>query len=331
MESEALELALALYRAPSQRHALREMELPHDISVLIQLASAPQPLLQETAAGLDETENTVLEASRFYLQQTLFQPDASAYRVLGLARDATPERIREHYRWLQRWLHPDRRGEDWEALLATRVNWAWGRLRNETARNVYNLEQEQDDPVASDSEHTLEQKPLGDWRLIPIVHERRSRTKTIAIGALFCSCLALLYVALTRDESLMQEDPGTRSSAAASAVTARTIEPQLRSPVTNPVMAVPSVPVPAERAEAISSDAPNLATQAAGSSSPPTSLIEEQAPRSETGTVVPQTLAVQPLAKNVHSDGDADLSRATHHKRALMMKSRALSALPLRK
>ena len=166
MASEALELALALYRAPIKRHALRGMELPRDIGLVIQLASAPQPLLHDVAVDLNETEDTVREASRFYLQQMLFQPDASAYQVLGLPRNAAPERIREHYRWLQRWLHPDRRGEDWEGLLATRVNQAWGHLRTEAARRAYELEREHAGFTDSDPVRSVEPRPQGKWWLI---------------------------------------------------------------------------------------------------------------------------------------------------------------------
>src|SRR6185312_5977393 len=141
MQNEALQAALALYRAPTERFTLSHTELPRDIGPVMRLASAPQPLLQQTAAELGEDETVLLEAIRFYLQLMLFQPEASAYRVLGLAADAPQRQVREHYRWLQRWLHPDRRGEDWESLYAPRVNWAWNQLHNERARHEYDLEQ----------------------------------------------------------------------------------------------------------------------------------------------------------------------------------------------
>lgn len=137
MSGDALELALALYRAPILRSALRDRALPADIHLAIQLASAPQPLLHDVAARLHEPEANVLEAVRFYLLQVLFTPDASAYRLLGAQPDASSDRIREHYRWLQRWLHPDRCENEWEALFSARVNWAWHQLQNDARRLAY--------------------------------------------------------------------------------------------------------------------------------------------------------------------------------------------------
>src|SRR5690606_8719170 len=43
----------------------------------------------------------------------------------------------EHYRWLVRWLHPDRNADEWEALYADRVNRAWHNLRQPEKRAAY--------------------------------------------------------------------------------------------------------------------------------------------------------------------------------------------------
>lgn len=216
MGSEALELALAVYRTPIKRHALYDMALPHDIGLVLQLASAPQPLLSEVAAEVDESEDTIIEASRFYLQLALFQPDADAYRVLGLADNAPRERVREHYRWLQRWLHPDRRGEDWEALFATRVNWAWSNLRNEAARRAYDIECDHGTPTHPDASAALEGRRAAEWNPFLAHGNRTNRAGQIVIGALVCSCIALLYMALMRGDGVPQDEIGIRSNQTAS-------------------------------------------------------------------------------------------------------------------
>jgi hypothetical protein len=216
MGSEALELALAVYRTPIKRHALYDMALPQDIGLVLQLASAPQPLLSEVAAEADESEDTVVEAARFYLQLALFQPDADAYRVLGLADDAPHQRIREHYRWLQRWLHPDRRGEDWEALFATRVNWAWSNLRNEGARRAYDSENDHGESTLSDHDAAVEVRRSTAWNPLHAHASRTSRASKVVIGALLCACVALLYLALTRSDNAPPDEIGARPTQAAS-------------------------------------------------------------------------------------------------------------------
>lgn len=135
-----LETALALQRAPGERFRLREKPLPAGLLHVLEIAAASPPALQAAAAEVGESEQDVLEAVRFYLEQVLFAtPEADAYRVLGLAQDATPEAIRTHHRWLQRWLHPDRAQAGDASIFATRVNQAFAQLRSPELRHAYDV------------------------------------------------------------------------------------------------------------------------------------------------------------------------------------------------
>lgn len=135
-----LETALALHRAPGERFRLRERPLPPGLVHAIEVAAGSPSAVQAAAAELGEPEPVVLEAARFYLEQVLFaDPDADAYRVLGLAADASPEEIRTHHRWLQRWLHPDRAQAGDASIFATRVNQAFAQLRLPDTRHAYDV------------------------------------------------------------------------------------------------------------------------------------------------------------------------------------------------
>src|SRR5690606_24899738 len=136
--TDILETALALHRAPGERFRLRERPLPPGVVHLIEIAGGAPGALRAAAEDLGEPEALLLDASRFYLEQMLFgDPDADAYRVLGVARDAPTEEIRRHHRLLQRWLHPDRAHAGDAAVFATRVNQAWSQLRAPEARAAY--------------------------------------------------------------------------------------------------------------------------------------------------------------------------------------------------
>lgn len=206
MAGEALELALALHRAPIQRFALRGRPLPADIGNLIQLASGHQALLDEAAQRHGEPAALILDAVRFYLQQVLFDSDVGAYRTLGLTVDAPPERIRQHYRWLQSWLHPDRLGEEWEALYATRVNWAWNQLRNAAAREAYD-EQQASIPAAEaeTATHLVAQASTGEWRAVPTEPPPISWRNKVLLGVSLGSCAVLLLLVLTREDGAPTE------------------------------------------------------------------------------------------------------------------------------
>jgi hypothetical protein len=138
--AQILETALALHRAPGERFRLRERPLPPGIVHAIEIAAGSPAAVQAAAVELGEPEHALVEAARFYLEQVLFaDPDANAYRVLGLAPDATTEAIRAHHRWLQRWLHPDRAQAGDASVFATRVNQGFAQLRTPEARHAYDV------------------------------------------------------------------------------------------------------------------------------------------------------------------------------------------------
>lgn len=137
MASGAVELALALHRVPSMRRALRERSVPHDVGELLTLVGGSPVALARTAALHGEEPATVLDAARFFVREVLLFPGADAYRVLGLDRSASDAAIKAHYRALQHWLHPDRRGNDAESTYATRINVAWSQLRSPDRRHAY--------------------------------------------------------------------------------------------------------------------------------------------------------------------------------------------------
>ena len=199
MGGDALELALALHRAPGRRLALRDRPLPENIGLAIKLASAPEPLLQDAAQRVGEPETLLLEAVRFYLQQVLFEPGADAYRTLGVTADAPTPQIRENFHWLQRWLHPDRHGaEDWEALFASRINQAWRQLRNEADRRAYDSLPKAPAVRATDRPGPVELIWTAAPDSTPSMRAAVHWPQRIGLVTLVGSCLVLFYLAATR-------------------------------------------------------------------------------------------------------------------------------------
>ncbi|MFO1493724.1 MAG: DnaJ domain-containing protein [Lysobacterales bacterium] len=137
MSTEALDLALAMFREPARIAELRERALPSELGQVIRLAAGEAAAVAAAVERCDESEDTLKEASVFFLQQVLFAPGADAYRTLGVEADAPQERLREHYRWLMKWLHPDRNQDGWEAVYADRVNAAWQDLKTLDRRAEY--------------------------------------------------------------------------------------------------------------------------------------------------------------------------------------------------
>jgi ketosteroid isomerase-like protein len=129
----ALEQALAYYRAPALLAMAAQRPLPEDVIELLRLAAGDRAQAAASAEASGESPQRVAEAAVFFVQQVMFAADAEPHRVLGVNSDAPAARIREHYRWLIRWLHPDRNADEWDSVYTDRVTRAWQSLRRSGA------------------------------------------------------------------------------------------------------------------------------------------------------------------------------------------------------
>lgn len=133
----ALEQALAALRAPSLFAQLRDRPLPDDVLLLLRLAAGDSQAREQAREASGEPDPLVTEAAVMFIQQVMFYPGSDSYRVLGVPVDGSDESIREHRRWLLRWLHPDRNADAWDAVYAERVSHAWQALRTPERRDEY--------------------------------------------------------------------------------------------------------------------------------------------------------------------------------------------------
>ena len=211
----ALEWALALLRAPGERHALRHKPLPAGMERLLGIAAGAAPDdLAEVALAFGESQARVREAAQFYAREVLFFPQADAYRVLGVNADAGDERIKAHHRLLQHWLHPDRLQSEDDAIFAARVNSAWNQLRNPQRRQAYD-EALRRDPVPEAFDGSGAQLAVHAWLPHPEAPRERWRRR-LPMLALSAACLLLVLLVLHDMERRPQAPDwfGERDSAA---------------------------------------------------------------------------------------------------------------------
>lgn len=197
-KGSALEWALALLRAPGERHVLRQKPLPGGIERLLGIAAGTMPdALAEAARTFAEPEPRVREAAQFYAREVLFFPQADAYRVLGVDAHAPPERIKAHHRLLQHWLHPDRLHSEDDAVFAARVNSAWNHLRSPDRRRAYDEARRQSrPPEVFDSSGALRSVPA--WVPEPDLADVDRWRHRLPVLALSAACL-LLVLLIVRD------------------------------------------------------------------------------------------------------------------------------------
>lgn len=129
--------ALAFLRAPDKLVSARQQALPADLTPLLRVAAGEADAIAVAVEQTGAAPALIREAAALFLQQMLFAADGDSYRVLGVNPDASDERIKEHHRWLVRWLHPDRNSDGWEAVYVNRVNAAWQDLRSPDRRRNF--------------------------------------------------------------------------------------------------------------------------------------------------------------------------------------------------
>ena len=260
MDGNALEVALALWRIPSMRWSLRQRPLPDDVGEVIELATGAPERLAKAAARTDEPPAQVLEAARFYVREVLLCAGSDAYRVLGVSHDAAPEQIKAHHRALQHWLHPDRRGDDWESVYAARINTAWGELRSPQRRAAYDARKAQVQ-VSAEVESTPRRVLVTDWRAAP-GNETRWRG-WLALAAAVAGCI---WLAVLVDRQAGAPVPEWNAASDETPDTGPTpLQPTLAAPVERPGR----MPRPAEGSDALATSAQKLTAAPAAAASFP--------------------------------------------------------------
>jgi len=244
----ALEQALAYAAAPGLLPSARASALPDDVLMVLRLAASDQGCLSQQARRLGLPASKLHDASVFYIQQVLFAQGADSYRVLGVDADAPDARLREHYRWLVRWLHPDRNNNAWEDVYLDRVHRAWQQVRNPERRRVHDLANV-GAPRVPATGHKSEPVP----RVSPAARLPPSRSPSRSMLPMlgFASALIALIVLVASNESGLSDEGGmvhaTAQSTGAVKPSASARMALLPMPETEPVtMALPANPVPVD-------------------------------------------------------------------------------------
>jgi hypothetical protein len=169
---QALDLALDLARKPALAPVIRGQPLPPDTLVLIRLAAGCEETGVEAAQTTGVPKERLREAATLYLKMVLLHPGCDSYRILGVLPKAPRGQMREHMRWLVRWLHPDRNNNGPESAFVQQVLAAWreverdGRKPSEPARRQPSPRQRKlaSRPAQRWIELPLKKEPIAKWK-----------------------------------------------------------------------------------------------------------------------------------------------------------------------
>lgn len=135
--SDAVDLMLGVFRSPARSMVLRARELPDGILDVIRIAADDATAIAAASASTGLDNDDLHLAAGLLLHNLCFFDGADAYRTLGVQPQDDAVQIKLHYRWLVRWLHPDRGPENLHGVFADRVNHAWNAIRTPERRARY--------------------------------------------------------------------------------------------------------------------------------------------------------------------------------------------------
>jgi hypothetical protein len=133
----AVESALGLFAAPDRLEWFRSAPLPSGMLSVIRIAAGDQQLAATVAQATGVPVERLVEACAFFVSGVLFDAGSDHFRLLGGDRRTDEATLKQHFRWLLKWLHPDRDPEDWMSVHADRLNVAWNTLRRADRRADY--------------------------------------------------------------------------------------------------------------------------------------------------------------------------------------------------
>jgi hypothetical protein len=193
---QALDLALDLARMPTLADAMRAHPLPADTLVVIRIAADCSETCSEAVRATGLKSTTIRDACVFYLQQILLASDADSHRVLGVQPGATRSEMREHMRWLLKWLHPDKDRDEWESVFAERVLKAWREAGARQSRQT-DAQRREFASIRSAGVRRRSNHPIQRWIAMPLPGSAAAQVRRRRIVAMALVCVLGLAIALT--------------------------------------------------------------------------------------------------------------------------------------
>lgn len=232
--SAALEAAVGLFKAPDRAALLHAGDLPDDVLTVIRIASGDRALAEACEASTGLAPDALQEACVFYIQSVLFHPDSDHFRVLGAGRDADQDTLKQHYRWLQKWLHPDRDPEGWSSVYSHRVNIAWDTLKRPDRRAAY---RESLPAVAPVTANASQPRAIGTLRVAQVdvgttlaLSSKWIRRLPAALAVVTVVVAAGLWAAHRAGQDMLQADGRRATPPAPAGVIADRSQPPLQVP-----------------------------------------------------------------------------------------------------
>lgn len=194
-------IALELYNEPRLAKRLSVLPVHRGVLPLIKIAAGDVEELLVFPPHIATKPEKARVIAEFYLQQVLFHPNSKGLRLLGLSSEASPIQLRDHKRWLLKWLHPDRNPNLWSQQHFKRLIETWESLQD----NIRHEQEEVQNTVLS--KHPIEKSTCPKntkFTLKKQIHLRlniwsRIKGRLRQLGGLTVIALAIYFISVKSD------------------------------------------------------------------------------------------------------------------------------------
>jgi hypothetical protein len=160
----AIDVAVQMFRQPNGFGISRRGELPPGVIDVIKAAAGDEETVRRLAVQKNVEDLQIVEAAQFYLRNVLTSAGHNPHRKLALGQGADAAMIKDHKRWLLKWLHPDRNPSKWENILFAQVKEAALHLEHNSAI----------EPAVVSSGQKRHAAKVRQRRFHPVARSRRS-------------------------------------------------------------------------------------------------------------------------------------------------------------
>ena len=128
--------------------------LPSNVLDVLKLAARANDALDQWSLDLNIPPQRLGEIAGSFFENVLITPEATHYRVLGVAPNASVARIMVHYNWLMQWLRVGGHSPEMRAELAARIKSAYRDLSDTVRRAAYDAAMSE--ALAARLEHVIQ-------------------------------------------------------------------------------------------------------------------------------------------------------------------------------
>lgn len=118
---QAINVAVAVYKQPNQFVIPRPGRYPKCMLDVIKSAAGDEATIRAISDDLKLPNDAIVSICKFYLQKLITSSGSDPFLMLALDRNASAADIKDHKRWLLKWLHPDRNSSKWESALFSMI------------------------------------------------------------------------------------------------------------------------------------------------------------------------------------------------------------------